>query len=762
MTDSGRTSRASGPSSLPCMELWDYSMELECLQASDGMRSLLDLQLAAELGKTLLERNKELETSLKQHQNIIEDQTQEIEYLTKQTAALREVNDSRLRIYEQLEVSIQDLERTNQRLAVENTADKKHIKSLCLTIDSLEAKCEELQRSIDDLSEQQENRKRIQGNESSMIIRTSDSTIQNNTESEKNTLKLNGVDANSNSDADEVVRLLGQIRELKHQRAKEQRKAAELEEQLAAIVQENMTLEEKLNIMQQKEDDMKCLQEEMLTLEEVRQGQLCRRCLRAIDTRGQDELSLVMDREDDDISVVNSVTSETHCSTVMMQIQNIEEHHDNPYRILVEKYEALLEMQRHPVSRQHSAATSNNCLSLQEELQLSGDFGSFTGKEDPESEPEPEPSETCKPNKNRKDMKSSAGNGEKAFSSTTPTDFSEAETSSSGFSDETSNKGTQTEGHLLPPGSFLCSIADGDDCRFSIYDDASPIESRFRKTPEYRQLFREIFAVLKRAAEAKDEGEQLPLLEDSTPVIEVPKVPPATPLKEEQPSTFTPESTAPEKKKENGRKSSPESKKQKVPPQRAAPSKPKPEISEPVEKTNELPPKNDAVEEITSQEEERVEEMKSKQAPKKDYLEYLSVGVGVKKKSNRGKNSPMKNLKASVQERVQRLEQLNSVGIGMSFTNRTYKKRRDGRHMDYSFDRSSSPSLSGPNGTYRNDENQRQSPYSCSSNYENSWEVQSYPSAASQEVAKLKRLEKSYAEVLRYGPQKTNRPHYRK
>lgn len=38
-----------------------------------------DLQLAAELGKTLLERNKELETSLKQHQNIIEDQTQEIE-----------------------------------------------------------------------------------------------------------------------------------------------------------------------------------------------------------------------------------------------------------------------------------------------------------------------------------------------------------------------------------------------------------------------------------------------------------------------------------------------------------------------------------------------------------------------------------------------------------------------------------------------------------------------------------------------------------
>lgn len=50
------------------------------------------------------------------------------QYLTKQTAALREVNDSRLRIYEQLEISIQDLERNNQRLVQENINDKKHIK----------------------------------------------------------------------------------------------------------------------------------------------------------------------------------------------------------------------------------------------------------------------------------------------------------------------------------------------------------------------------------------------------------------------------------------------------------------------------------------------------------------------------------------------------------------------------------------------------------------------------------------------------------
>lgn len=41
-----------------------------------------DLQLAAELGKTLLERNKELEGTIKHQQNIIDDQVQEIEVIS--------------------------------------------------------------------------------------------------------------------------------------------------------------------------------------------------------------------------------------------------------------------------------------------------------------------------------------------------------------------------------------------------------------------------------------------------------------------------------------------------------------------------------------------------------------------------------------------------------------------------------------------------------------------------------------------------------
>ena len=50
------------------------------------------------------------------------------QYLTKQTSTLRDINDSRVKIYEQLEVSIADLESTNKHLVEESKSDKTRIK----------------------------------------------------------------------------------------------------------------------------------------------------------------------------------------------------------------------------------------------------------------------------------------------------------------------------------------------------------------------------------------------------------------------------------------------------------------------------------------------------------------------------------------------------------------------------------------------------------------------------------------------------------
>lgn len=145
------------------------------------------------------------------------------------------------------------------------------------------------------------------------------------------------------------------------------------------------------------------------------------------------------------------------------------------------------------------STVQNPCLSLQEELKMSGEFNNFqnvTSETDNHAEQKTINEKSFK--KSQKTIKKFSG---------TPTDFSEAETLSSGFSDETINKSTQTEGR---PGSLLCSIADGDNCKLSIYDDNSTFESRFNHTPEYRQIFSEIVSSLKRATEAKEESEKLP------------------------------------------------------------------------------------------------------------------------------------------------------------------------------------------------------------------------------------------------------------
>ena len=55
--------------------------------------SFSDLQLAAELGKTLLERNKELETSLKHQQAIIDDQAQEIEVSPQKSLKIKSFHE---------------------------------------------------------------------------------------------------------------------------------------------------------------------------------------------------------------------------------------------------------------------------------------------------------------------------------------------------------------------------------------------------------------------------------------------------------------------------------------------------------------------------------------------------------------------------------------------------------------------------------------------------------------------------------------------
>ncbi|KAK2833482.1 hypothetical protein Q5P01_017371 [Channa striata] len=117
-----------------------------------------DLHLAAELGKTLLDRNHELEQALQQMYSTNQEQLQEIEYLTKQVDLLRQMNDQHARVYEQLDVAARDLEQSNQQLVQDNRLAQQKIQSLTETIEGLETHMEDLQSQVDKLKTAQAER----------------------------------------------------------------------------------------------------------------------------------------------------------------------------------------------------------------------------------------------------------------------------------------------------------------------------------------------------------------------------------------------------------------------------------------------------------------------------------------------------------------------------------------------------------------------------------------------------------------------------
>lgn len=511
-----------------------------------------DLQLAAELGKTLLARNRELEIMLKEHKTKNDEQQREIVHLRKQINAMAEVNDSRLKVYEQLEVGIQDLERSNHRLTLEKSRDKKQIKSLGANIESLEARCEEITQQLEETRQllSQERRKnekpaslhhhhqqqqivdqasllkpwtgvhdqhrRDEADlsatttpiiETCAFLAKANSTGISDTSQHANDGSISLSDVSSpkelieaaaaaaaasasgekSEDNEELFGLITDMESMRRDFMAEKQRCCELEEQLVAIIQENQTLQGRIAISSTNEE-MMSMHDEFSLLDDVRQGQMCSRCLRAMEEQDQasniDGQSSVAPTEeaaeDDDRSLLGSefsaqLASETPAKLDARDLLD----RSNPYRDLVEKYEALLEVQR------TSNVRKNNDVQLEKELPACGD----TQQENAQSN-------------NKTTMLTTTTSTQRGRAST---EFSEAETSSSGFCEETCHKYTQTEPR---PGYLLCSISNGEECKLSIYDDVSPIDTHFQTRPEYRELFKEIFGVLKKAADNKEDGDK--------------------------------------------------------------------------------------------------------------------------------------------------------------------------------------------------------------------------------------------------------------
>ncbi|XP_051905503.1 cerebellar degeneration-related protein 2 isoform X2 [Hippocampus zosterae] len=117
-----------------------------------------DLHLAAKLGKTLLDRNRELEQALQQMYSTNQEQLLEIEYLAKQVELLRHMNDQHAKVYEQLDLSTKELERGNKRLVQDDRLAQNKISSLNESIDGLQTHMEGLQKQVEALTSAQSER----------------------------------------------------------------------------------------------------------------------------------------------------------------------------------------------------------------------------------------------------------------------------------------------------------------------------------------------------------------------------------------------------------------------------------------------------------------------------------------------------------------------------------------------------------------------------------------------------------------------------
>lgn len=390
---------------------------------------------------------------------------------------------------------------------------------------------------------------------------------------------------------------------------------------------------------------------------------------------------------------------------------------------MVEKYESLLKMQeqhQQKLLRQkinNNSVTTKPCMSLHDELQLIGNYYDSDKKYQTDSEIEDE-SEFMVLQSKKEPLKLNQYLSDKRVNSTP-------------FFGNICHQSTQTDVSTVLSGSFLCKISDGNDCQFSIYDDASPVESRFRKTPEYRQLFKEIFAVLKRAAEAKDEGESLPLLGDRSlflknqfDVYQQCNVPLVTSTKKVESSILVNENI---------------------------------EASLNTDKTL---PENDKLLEIENFEEKQKLTTTPEHENRPDIMQQLMQGIKsytVAQKQNTNKydkkNSAVFQVSPSLSPSHSR------SGSGKRRTNSRARKKRE-RFIDSphcSKERHQQKSNKPVETCFISDVFEKFDSKKEARNEKSvsGYTVTSSSSAASKEVAKLKILEKSYAEVLRLGRKKS-------
>lgn len=134
----------------------------------------------------------------------------------------------------------------------------------------MDAKCEDLQKTVDDLTAQLEiSRRRAERKPEEKPKETPKELTAVKKPGVNSIPKIAPLPELTKEDED-LLRLSDELRESKVSFAQEHRRVTELEEQLASMVQENNRIQEQLRNWHRGEDEPKSMHEEFSILEEVR------------------------------------------------------------------------------------------------------------------------------------------------------------------------------------------------------------------------------------------------------------------------------------------------------------------------------------------------------------------------------------------------------------------------------------------------------------------------------------------------------------
>ncbi|KAK4811887.1 hypothetical protein QYF61_012305 [Mycteria americana] len=233
-----------------------------------------DLHLAAELGKTLLERNKELEDSLQQMYTTNEEQVQEIEYLTKQLEMLRQMNEQHAKVYEQLDLTARDLELANQKLVLESKTSQQKIQCLTETIEGLQNQVEELQKQVEEMRSLEQLRIRREKRERRRTIHTFPclkELCSSPRYEDAFQVHSSSTEFNQKPLERENERLQAMVNSLRSQVNQEKQRKERVEREYTSVIQEYSDLEQRVCEMENCKLRIKELEAELLELQQMKQ-----------------------------------------------------------------------------------------------------------------------------------------------------------------------------------------------------------------------------------------------------------------------------------------------------------------------------------------------------------------------------------------------------------------------------------------------------------------------------------------------------------